>query len=120
MRRKVSNNVKNLSVDAIVVSMFEGEKTSQELANTYAIERDEFKGKLGQTYLLQTYDRQPARKILVIGCGKREDFCENKAREVVYKSVKKLQQMHAKTAAFDLDFDYGRFCTVYRGTYDGQ
>ena len=112
MEIKVSSTVKNLSVDALVISMFEDEKTSQELANTYAIERDEFKGKLGQTYLLQTYDRLPAKKILVVGCGKREDFCENKAREVVYKAVKKLQQMHAKTAAFDLDFDYGRFCTI--------
>ena len=114
MEIKVLSNVKNLCVDALVISMFEGEKTSQELANTYAIERDDFKGKSGQTYLLQTYDRLPAKKILVIGCGKRAEFCENQAREIVYKAVKKLQQMHVKTAAFDLDlgFDYGNFGTI--------
>lgn len=110
MEIKISNDVKNMAVDAIVISMFENEKTSQEIANTYAIERDSFNGKKGQTYLLQTYDKIPANKILVLGCGKRSEFCENTAREVVYKAVKKLQQMHVKTAAFDLDFgfDYGK------------
>ncbi len=110
MEIKVSNDVKNISVDVLVISMFEGEKTSQELANTYAIDRDGFKGKLGQTYLLQTYDKLPAKKILVVGCGQREEFCENEVRTVTYKAVKKLQQICAKTAAFDLDlsFDYGK------------
>lgn len=114
MEIKVSNDVKNLSVDALVVNMFEGEKTSQELANTYAIDRDGFKGKLGQTYLLQTYDQIPAKKILVVGCGKRDEFCENEVRTAVYKAVKKLQQMFVKTAAFDFEvgFDYGKFGTI--------
>ena len=114
MEIKVSNDVKSMDVDALVVSMFEGEKTSQELVNTYAIERDGFKGKKGQTYFLQTYDKIPAKKILVVGCGKRSEFCENNVREIVYKAVKKLQQMYVKTAAFDLDlgFDYGKFATI--------
>ncbi len=110
MEIKVSNDVKNLAVDVLAINMFEGEKTSQELANTYAIDRDGFKGKLGETYLLQTYGQIPAQKILVTGCGKRDEFGENEARIAVYKSVKKMQQMFAKTAAFDFDcgFDYGK------------
>ena len=114
MEIKVSNDVKNLSVDVIVINMFEGEKTSQDLANTYAIDRDKFEGKLGQTYLLQTYGQIPAQKILVTGCGKRDEFGENEVRTAVYKSVKKLQQMHAKTAAFDFEtgFDYGKSAAI--------
>ena len=114
MEIKVSNDVKNYAVDALVINMFEEEKTSQELANTYAIDRDEFKGKLGQTYLLQTYDQIPAKKILVVGCGKRNEFCENEIRSAVYKAVKKLQQMHVKTAAFDFEvgFDYGKSAVI--------
>ena len=110
MEIKVSNDVKNLPVDVLVINMFEGEKTSQDLANTYAIDRDKFEGKLGQTYLLQTYGQIPAQKILVTGCGKRDEFGDNEVRTAVYKSVKKLQQMYAKTAAFDFEvgFDYGR------------
>ncbi len=114
MEIKVSNDVKNLGVDVLVINMFEGEKTSQELANTYAIDRDKFEGKLGQTYLLQTYGQIPAQKILVTGCGKRDEFGENEVRSAVYKSIKKLQQMHAKTAAFDFDagFDYGKSAAI--------
>lgn len=114
MEIKVSNDVKNLAVDVLVINMFEDEKTSQELANTYAIDRDGFKGKLGQTYLLQTYGQIPAQKILVVGCGKRDEFCENRVRTAVYKAVKKLQQMYAKTAAFDFEvgFDWGKFGTI--------
>ncbi len=114
MEIEVSNDVKNLAVDVLVINMFEGEKTSQDLANTYAIDRDGFKGKLGQTYLLQTYGQIPAQKILVVGCGKRDEFCENEVRTVVYKAVKKLQQMFAKTAAFDFEvgFDWGKFGTI--------
>ena len=110
MEIKVSNDVKNLPVDVLVINMFEGEKTSQDLANTYAIDRDKFEGKLGQTYLLQTYGQIPAQKILVTGCGKRDEFGDNEVRTAVYKSVKKLQQMYAKTAAFDFEtgFDYGK------------
>ena len=114
MEIKVSNDVKNLAVDVLVINMFEGKKTSQDLANTYAIDRDGFKGKLGQTYLLQTYGQIPAQKILVVGCGKRDEFCENEVRTVVYKAVKKLQQMFAKTAAFDFEVGFGwrKFGTI--------
>ena len=114
MEIKVSNDVKKLPVDVLVINMFEGEKTSQDLANTYAIGRDKFEGKLGQTYLLQTYGQIPAQKILVTGCGKRDEFGENEARTAVYKSVKKLQQIHAKTAAFDFEtgFDYGKSAVI--------
>ena len=42
MEIKVSNDVKNLAVDVLAINMFEGEKTSQELANTYPIDRDDF------------------------------------------------------------------------------
>ena len=114
MEIKVSNDVKNLAVDVLVINMFEDEKTSQELANKYAIDRDGFKGKLGQTYLLQTYGQIPAQKILITGCGKRNEFCENEVRTAVYKAVKKLQQMYAKTAAFDFEvgFDYGKFGAI--------
>ena len=114
MEIKISNDVKNMAVDAIVVNLFEGEKTSQDIANTYAIEQDGFKGKIGQTYVLPTYDKIPAKKIFVIGCGKRDEFCENTAREVVFKAVKKLQQMYVKTAVFDFEvgFDYGKFGVI--------
>ena len=81
-------NTSSIETEILVINMFEGEKTSQELANTYALEKDNFEGKFGQTYLLHTLGNAPANKILIIGCGKRENFDSNKMREIVSKSIK--------------------------------
>ena len=108
MKIIIEGNVKEKSCDILVVNQFQGEKTTEELANKYAIEEDKFEGKFGQTYLLPTYGKQSARKILVIGFGKKEEFNTDKFRLAVYKSIKKAVQMEAKTVAFDIsgvDFD---------------
>ena len=109
MEIKVVENSKNIESDILVVSMFEGEKTSSELANTYAIDQDNFKGKFGETYLLPTYGKEIYRKVLILGLGKKEELNPNKLREAVAKAIKKAMQMEAKTVAFSLDgieFDY--------------
>lgn len=107
-------NTSNIETEILVINMFEGEKTSQELANTYALEKDNFEGKFGQTYLLHTLGNAPANKILIIGCGKRENFDSNKMREIVSKSIKKLNQIKAKKATFDFNIeeDYGKQATI--------
>ena len=115
MEIKVVENVKTVEADILVVNMFEGEKTSVDLANQYAIDEDNFKGKFGETYLLPTYGKEPYRKVLVLGLGKKEDFCPNKLREAVAKAVKKAMQMEAKkvTVALDgIDFDYSEPLTM--------
>ena len=64
---KITND---LNTEVLVINKFEGEQTSQELANTYAVEKDNFEGKLGTTYLLHTYGKIPADKILSEGAAK--------------------------------------------------
>ncbi len=114
MEIKVSQNVKDTPVEVLVINKFEGEKTSEELANTYAVDKDHFEGKFGQTYLLHSLGKIPADKILIIGFGKKEEFDHNKMREAVAKSIKKLQQIKAKKAAFDFDVnvDYGKSAAI--------
>lgn len=114
MEIKVKNEVKELPCEVLVINKYENEKTSQELANTYAVDKDNFEGKFGQTYLLHTYGKIPADKILVVGFGKKEEFDANKMREAVAKAVKKLQQIHAKNACFDFDVncDYGKSAAI--------
>ena len=123
MEIRIVDNTKTIESDILVVSMFEGEKTSSSIANEYAIDQDGFKGKFGETYLLHTFGKEPFRKVLVLGLGKKEEFCPNKMREVIAKSVKKCMQMEAKKIAFSLDgipFDYseqfamGAFIADYR------
>lgn len=111
---KVSNDVKSEAFEVLVINKFEGEKTSEELVNTYAIDKDHFEGKLGETYLLHTYGKIPSDKILVVGFGKREEFDANNMREAVSKAVKKLMQIKAKCAGFDFDvsLDYGKSAAV--------
>lgn len=109
MEIKLLENVKQQECDILVVNMFENEKTSEDLVNKYAIEQDKFEGKLGTTYILPTYGEQPARKILALGFGKKEDFTPNKLRTAVVKAMKKAMVMEAKTVGFAFDgveFDY--------------
>jgi len=109
MKFQVVDNSKSIESDILVMTIFEGEKTSDDTANKYAIEEDNFKGKFGETYLLHTYGKEPYRKIMILGLGKKEKFCPNKFREAIAKAVKKAMQMFAKKVAFSfegIDFDY--------------
>ena len=115
MEIKVVQDAKSIEADILVVNQFEGEKTSNELANTYAIEQDNFKGKFGETYLLPTYGKEVYKKVLVLGLGKKEEFNPNKMREAVAKAIKKAMQMEAKKVSFLLDgieFDYSEQFTM--------
>ena len=65
--------------------------------------------------MLPTYGNAPYRKVLVIGFGKKEEFCPNKFREAVAKAIKKGMQMEAKKVAFTfdgVDFDYAEQFTL--------
>ena len=115
MEIKIVENTKSISSDSLVVSLFENEKTSVELANEYAVNQDNFKGKFGETYLLPTYGKEVFKKVLILGLGKKEEFCPNKLREAVAKAIKKAMQMEAKKVAFSLDgieFDYSEQFTM--------
>lgn len=114
MEIKVSENVSSNPCEVLVVNKFEGENTSVELANKFAVEKDRFEGKFGETYLIHTLGQIPADKVLIIGFGKKEEFDANKMREAVAKSVKKLQQIKAKNACFDFDInaDYGKSAAI--------
>ena len=86
MEIKVLEEVKDQPCEVLVINQFEGEKTSQEIANTYAVDKDHFEGKFGQTYLLHTFGKIAADKILIVGFGKKEEFNANKMREAVAKA----------------------------------
>jgi len=115
MEIKVISDVKSQECDVLVINKFEYENTVDEFVNKYAVEEDKFEGKLGTTYLLQTYGQKPARKILAVGFGKREDFNQNKFRETIAKVIKKVKSIEAKSVAFLLEgveFDYSEHFAV--------
>lgn len=114
MEIKVFENVNTQACEVLVINKFEGENTTVELANKFAVDKDRFEGKFGETYLLHTLGQIPADKILIIGFGKKEEFDADKMRQAVAKSVKKLQQIKAKNACFDFDInaDYGKSAAI--------
>lgn len=57
MEIKVVQDAKSIEADILVVNKFEDENTTNELANKYAVEQDNFKGKFGETYLCQLMER---------------------------------------------------------------
>ena len=103
MKIKTNKNPKDLKCDVLAINMFEDGKTSQELANKYALEEDNFKGKFKESYLLQTYDKISARKILVIGMGKKEDLTPDKVREIGAKITNKVKSIKAKSVSIDFE-----------------
>ena len=51
MEIKVVQDAKSIEADILVVNKFEDENTTNELANKYAVEQDNFKGKFGENYI---------------------------------------------------------------------
>ena len=114
MEIKVTQNVTDTPCEVLVIGKFEGEKTSLDFVNKYVVEKDNFEGKLGETYVIHTLGQLPQEKILVVGCGKKDEFDGNKMREVSAKAVKKLQQIKAKKACFDfgINKDFGKSAAI--------
>ena len=101
MEIKVSQNVSSKPCEVLVVNKFEGENTSVELANQYAVEKDHFEGKFGETYLIHTLGQIPADKVLIIGFGKKKNSTQTKCAKLLQKQLKNYsklkQKMHVLT-----------------------
>ncbi len=105
----------DVSCDVLVINLFEGvknpgggtgavDKALNGLISSYVIEKEGFKGKLNEMYVLPTHGKIPADKVLIAGLGKPGDFNPNKIREVSSKVIKKAKSLKAKT-----------ICTILHG-----
>ncbi|MFH0703148.1 MAG: leucyl aminopeptidase [bacterium] len=101
--------------DVLIINLFEDvkipggatgavNKALDNIISSYVIEKENFKGKLGKTYVLQTHGKIPADKVIIAGLGKAEDFNLNKIREVASISIKKAVSLKAK-----------KVCTILHG-----
>jgi len=100
-------NLAGVFCDVLIVNLFEGIKTPgggtgavdkalDGLISSYVIEKEAFKGKLNQMYVLPTYGKIPADKVIIVGLGKSEEFNLNKVREVSAKAIRKAKSLKAK------------------------
>ncbi|MBI67427.1 MAG: leucyl aminopeptidase [Chloroflexi bacterium] len=95
--------------DAIVVNLFEGVASPE--GGTGAIDKalggaiselikeKEITGKLGESTLIHTFGKIPAKRILIMGLGKREKFSTSVVRSISGHAARYLRQKGIKHAA---------------------
>lgn len=114
MKIEVLNaELKEQVCDALVIGMWEKSESLCRVAAVvdealgdliceFVIKKDKYDAKYGTTYLLQTYGKIPANKVLIVGLGEKDKFNSNKLREVSAKLVKRLEGIKAKKVCIDL------------------
>ena len=109
-----NGNLCSQACDAIVLGLFKNanilygniasiDKATDNIISKYVIEKDKFEANYNETYILQTYDKIPASKIVIVGLGEKDDLTLAKLRELSAKTIKKInKELKAKTVYFDL------------------
>lgn len=72
------------------------------LIEEFVLKKDKFQAKFATTYLLQSYGKIPASKVLVVGLGDKDKLTLNKLRELSAKIVKKAASIKTKKVCIDL------------------
>ncbi len=93
------------SANILVVNLFEGVKIPagatgavdnalDGLISKFVIAKEGFSGKFGEIYIVPSYGKIAAEKVLIVGLGKNKDFNLNRLREVSEKVIKKCQKLN--------------------------
>lgn len=106
----IQGDITQFKADAIIVNLFEGVTTpdggtgavdqalggilSQELQASAKT----FKGKLGETLVLPTYGKLPARFVIIVGLGKQEDLKAFQLRRASAAAIRACQKLKIKSA----------------------
>lgn len=95
--------------DALIVNLFEGVKmpgggtgaVDQALGGAISkqIAEEEFEGKLGECMIVRSCAEFPAKKIIVVGLGKSENFGVIEAMKAAAGAIRQCQKIKAATVA---------------------
>jgi leucyl aminopeptidase len=99
-----------IECDALVVSVFEGEAHNEgvladldkRIGGVLAslVENGEFAGKSGESAYVHNTGEIKARRLLLLGAGKREDFTVENVRKMAGTAARSLRSKKARTFAF--------------------
>lgn len=121
--------VEKVRAEAVVVYGYEKEKAPSGEAGELdkavggkirdLIKRGDFKGRLAQTAVLYTWGQIPAKRILLIGMGKRKEMSLERVRQVAGKAGIQARELGLKSFATTLpetDSKFGLSQAVVEGT----
>ena len=102
--------------EAVVVPHFEDEKELQKTAKLLdkksgglikeIIDRGDFEGKHLQVSIIYTRGAIPAKRIVLVGIGKKTDFTMEKLREAFATAAMQVRSLKLKDFSTSLDFIY--------------
>lgn len=121
----INSDIKNEICDVLVVNLFEGTKNPSgqtEVINRalnnkivdFVIEREGFSGEFGSFYTLPVMNNEiNAKKVLIAGLGKEEDFNLNKLRELSAKILRECKKNKSDKNIISLlhGLGVGELCT---------
>jgi leucyl aminopeptidase len=104
----------DLKCDAAIVCHFEGEKKLSGAAGRIdkasgglvreVLESGDFEGKKGQIAVVYTRGAIPARRILLLGLGKKKEFDLEKLRRAFSRAAQRARDLNLKGLAASVDF----------------
>ena len=106
--RAVAGDIATVAADALVVNLFEG--ITSPSGGTGAVDKaldgaissliadGEVKGKQGETVVVHTFGRLPAKRVVVLGLGKRDTFSTDVVREASASAARTLRRMGVRKA----------------------
>lgn len=108
MEIKAQNiNIPEAKCDLLVINQFEGVTKSG--GGTGAVDRvldgliqkltreEKFKAKLGETLIFHTYNKIPAKKVMILGLGNRKDFNIESVRKLGGITVNKARDLKVRS-----------------------
>src|SRR5262249_12665072 len=108
--KAVSREFFEIECDAIVVGVFEGEKPEEGILAeidkraggviTSLVETGEFTGKSGDTVYIHTPGDIKARRLMLLGAGKQEEFTTDNIRKMAGTATRMLRGKKARSFAF--------------------
>ena len=105
----LSKDITKITVDALVVNLFEGIKKPSGATGAVdkalhgvisdLIESGEIEGKIKETTIIHTKEMIEPKRIIVVGLGKEEDFSLERIRQATASSIKAAKKVKVKKMA---------------------